>query len=253
MLRDGSETPTGHGHRPADAGPATPQPQPGELPVPDYLLKHYWWAYVDPRAVTVFERPWLINLILLRNYARLSQAVIDAVEVGQGGSVLQVACAYGEFTPRLLAKVRAAGARLDVVDILQVQLDNLAGKLAPDDPVRLQRMDSRHLDFRDGSQDCVVLFFLMHEQPDAVRRQTLAEAFRVLKPGGRLVILDYARPAPWHPLRLPLRLVLPRLEPFFLDLWTDDLGRWLPSDLVARIAARRTYFGRLYQRIIIEK
>src|SRR6516165_10672861 len=32
--------------------------------VPDYLGAHYWWAYIHPKAVKLFERQWLVNLIL---------------------------------------------------------------------------------------------------------------------------------------------------------------------------------------------
>ena len=32
-----------------------------ELPVPHYLEQAYWWAYVHPKAVHVFERDWLVN------------------------------------------------------------------------------------------------------------------------------------------------------------------------------------------------
>src|SRR5580693_3242892 len=44
---------------------------PREIQVPRYLLTHYWWAYVHPNAVKVFERQWLVNLILWGNYERL--------------------------------------------------------------------------------------------------------------------------------------------------------------------------------------
>ena len=39
--------------------------------VPGYLKAYYWWAYVHPAAVRIFERQWLANLILWGNYARL--------------------------------------------------------------------------------------------------------------------------------------------------------------------------------------
>jgi ubiquinone/menaquinone biosynthesis C-methylase UbiE len=42
----------------------------------------------------------------------------------------------------------------------------------------------------DNSQDAVTSIFLFHELPPKVRRQALAEFARVLKPGGRLVLLD---------------------------------------------------------------
>src|SRR4051812_39825350 len=37
--------------------------------VPAYLQETYWWAYVHPNAVRLFERQWLVNLILWGNFA----------------------------------------------------------------------------------------------------------------------------------------------------------------------------------------
>jgi ubiquinone/menaquinone biosynthesis C-methylase UbiE len=42
----------------------------------------------------------------------------------------------------------------------------------------------------DNSQDAVTSIFLFHELPPKIRRITLRECARVLKPGGRLVLLD---------------------------------------------------------------
>jgi ubiquinone/menaquinone biosynthesis C-methylase UbiE len=42
----------------------------------------------------------------------------------------------------------------------------------------------------DGSQDAVTSIFLFHELPPKVRRSALRECARVLKPGGRLILLD---------------------------------------------------------------
>jgi hypothetical protein len=44
--------------------------------VPEYISAHYWWAYIHPRAIKVFERQWLINLILWGNYARLRDTAL---------------------------------------------------------------------------------------------------------------------------------------------------------------------------------
>ena len=43
---------------------------------------------------------------------------------------------------------------------------------------------------RDASMDAVTNIFTMHELPPDVRRTVIGEAARVLKPGGRLVLLD---------------------------------------------------------------
>jgi hypothetical protein len=60
------------------------------------------------------------------------------------GRTLQIACAYGDLTPRLVDCV-APGGSLEIVDILPIQLENLASKLAPNAPIKLHCMDSAAL------------------------------------------------------------------------------------------------------------
>ena len=103
--------------------------------VPHYLSAHYWWAYVHPNAVKLFERQWLVNLILWGNYRRLRDAALSEFGERLPGRSLQVACVYGDLTCRLTDRVAAAGGTLDVVDVLPIQLENLRSKLAPDAPV----------------------------------------------------------------------------------------------------------------------
>jgi ubiquinone/menaquinone biosynthesis C-methylase UbiE len=219
--------------------------------VPDYLSDTYWWAYVHPRAVRLFEREWLVNLILWGNFGRLRDAAIDALGPMQGRT-LQIACVYGDLTRKLSRRVPRGGC-LDVVDVLPVQLDNLSRKLPRASRVGLYQRDSSCLDFTSGSYDQALLFFLLHEQPQVVRRKTLAEALRVLRPGGRLVIVDYHRPVASHPLYWPMVAVLRTLEPFAMDLWRHEVAEWFPSD--ARIAhfTKGTAFGGLYQMITLTK
>ena len=162
--------------------------------IPDYLHEHYWWAYVHPNALRVFERQWLVNAILWGNYRRLRDAALGALGKALPGRTLQIGCAYGDISAVLSRKARADGGELDIVDVLPVQLQNLSTKLPAEAPVRRLLMDSAALDLLDASVDRAVMFLLLHEQPEAWRRATLAEAFRVVRPGGRIVIIDYARP-----------------------------------------------------------
>src|SRR3974377_67097 len=71
---------------------------PAGASVPDYLNAHYWWAYIHPTAVKLFERQWLVNLILWGNYARLRDAVLAEMGESLPGTTLQVACVYGDLT-----------------------------------------------------------------------------------------------------------------------------------------------------------
>ena len=221
----------------------------GAVPVPGYLERVYWWAYVRPGAVRLFERQWLVNLILWGNFGRLRDAALDALGARLDGRTLQIACVYGDLTERLRRRLTPGGA-LDVVDVLQVQLDNLGRKLPGDPRVGLMQGDSSALDIASGTYDRALLFFLLHEQPEDVRRRTLAEALRILKPGGRLVIVDYHRPRRVHPLYLPMVAILNTLEPFAMDLWRHDIAAWLPAGIALEKA---TSFGGLYQRLTLRK
>jgi len=215
--------------------------------IPSYLLDTYWWAYVHPRAVRLFERQWLVNLILWGNFAKLRDAALAELGDSLPGKTLQVACVYGDFTPRLAERL-AADATLDVVDVLPIQLANLRRKLAPAASVNLINRDAADLGFEDHSYDRVVLFFLLHEMPLEVRKRTLAEAARVLKPGGQLVIVDYHRPGAWHPLRSVMKWILRNFEPFAMDLWRHEVSEWLPEGAAVR---KETFYGGLYQKLVI--
>ncbi len=218
--------------------------------VPVYLQETYWWAYVHPHAIWLFERQWLVNAILFGNFARLRDAALDALGASVSGRTLQVACVYGDFSPRLAKRIGAGGS-LDVVDVLPLQLQNLRKKLTDDMPVTSYLRDAAALGFADGSYDQCVVFFLLHEQPEAVRRRTLSEALRVTRPGGRVVLVDYHLPGRLHPLRYLFRPVLRWLEPFALDLWEHDITRWLPEHIQKTQIRKQTSFGGLYQQLVI--
>lgn len=223
--------------------------------VPTYLQDTYWWAYLHPRAVHIFERQWLVNLILWGNFARLRDAALQAMDPqGRGirGRVLQVACVYGNLTAYLLRRLRP-GAHLDVVDVAPIQLENLQAKIKDAQPVALRLQDAADLQFADGTHNAVLLFFLLHEMPVEVRRKTLAEAWRVLKPGGKLVVVDYHRPKLWSPFRYVMVPVLRLLEPFAMDLWQRPITDWLPALDRTTMVHKQTYFWGLYQRVVVTK
>jgi ubiquinone/menaquinone biosynthesis C-methylase UbiE len=233
------------------AGPSV-APATRPLPIPRYLEQVYWWAYVHPSAVRLFEREWLVNLILFGNYGRLRDAALAELGETVTGRTLQVACVYGNLTARLHQRL-APDAQLDVVDIVPVQLDNLAAKLPTDARVALLQGDSSSLAQADGSCDQVLLFFLLHEQPEHVRRRTLGEAMRVVKPGGKVVIIDYHRPAAWHPLRLLMTGVFRKLEPYALDLWDQEVTHFIPRRAQPASVRKTTYYGGLYQRLVLTR
>lgn len=213
---------------------------------PQYLSDTYSWAYVTPEAVHRFERQWLVNLILWGNFPRLRDMALDAFGKQLTGRSLQVACVYGDLTARMAAR-HADESQLDVIDVLPVQIENLKRKLGPRSKVGIIQANSAALPQADASYDRALLYFLLHEQPEDVRVKTVREAFRVVKPGGKIVFVDYHKPSLWHPLYPVMRMVLKTLEPYALDLWSREITDWFPAEFKTASISKKTYFGGLYQ------
>lgn len=215
--------------------------------IPQYLSSTYWWAYIHPNAVWVFERQWLVNSILWGNFCALRDAAIE--ELSFPSCSLQVACVYGDFSEKL-AKSMTKDSELHIIDVAEIQLENVKKKVKGLSNVFIHHQDSVALDFDDDNFDNVVLFFLLHEQPEMVRLRTVQEALRVLKPGGKCVFVDYHQPAANNPFRYLMRPVLKYLEPFALDMWTKEIESMLPE--VTKLT-KQTYFGGLYQKVVVTK
>jgi len=221
------------------------------LDVPHYLEKNYWWAYLHPKSMRFFEQQWVINGILWGNYALLRDATLDEMGSPISGRTLQIACVYGNLTPKLAERHRS-NARLDVIDVAPIQLENLSRKLNGS-KVHLDCQDASCLDFNDASFDQVLMFFLLHELPRETRIRAATEALRVLKPGGKLILVDYHQPVWQHPHRYLMPLVFKTLEPYALDLWGTELTQWIAADKPLGSINKKTYFGGLYQKVVIKK
>lgn len=124
----------------------------------------YWWGSLTQQAV-----PHLLQ----------------ATAIGRGDRVLDVATGPGFVA----AAAAARGATVTGIDFSPVMVA-LAGRRYP--AVPFCEGDAEALNFPDGTFDAVVIAFgLLHlARPDVA----LAEAFRVLRPGGRLAFTVWAAP-----------------------------------------------------------
>lgn len=214
--------------------------------IPDYLERHYWWAYVRPWAIRFWDRRWLVNAILFGFFDRLRDRALARLGKTIPGKLVQIAAVYGDLSPKIYERM-AEGAEYHLVDVTPAQLANVARKLPADHQVRMHVQDSTALQFKDGSFDTTLIFFLPHEQPDDIKRQTFAEALRITKPGGRILFVEFHKPAKWHPWFYWYRFFLMVFEPFALAMWRSDLRDWFPADAKLRQTHKETLFGGLYQ------
>jgi ubiquinone/menaquinone biosynthesis C-methylase UbiE len=220
--------------------------------IPDYLQDTYWWAYLHPKSFWFFEREWVVNLILWGNMKKLTNAVLDDMDLLPHSSVLQVACVYGDFSNRLASHLGKTQSRLSVVDVAPIQITNIEKKLQVHDNVSVHHQDSTCMSFPNDSFAETVVFFLLHEQPEDARRKTIAEAIRVTRPGGRVIFVDYHGPRRSNPMRYVMKPILAMLEPYAMDLWREELPAYMPLEIKPEQISSNFYFGGLYQKVVLD-
>jgi ubiquinone/menaquinone biosynthesis C-methylase UbiE len=132
--------------------------------------------------------------------ARLIDTIVRHGKFAAGSKVADLGCGSGVFTDLL----RQRGCVCSGID-LSPKLIELA--LAKYPGVEFLEGDVEHLPFADASFDGILLSGLVHHLPDP--HACAAEAYRVLKPGGRFVAFDPNRMNPF------MYLYRDRSSPFY--------------------------------------
>lgn len=111
-----------------------------------------------------------------------------------GESVLDIGCGTGVLT-RLAADSVGPAGRVTGIDpaakMIEVARKNA---IAEGSRAEFRLGVAEALDFEDNRFDCVLSSAMLHHLPPDLKIKCLSEALRVLKPGGRLVLVDVDRP-----------------------------------------------------------
>jgi demethylmenaquinone methyltransferase/2-methoxy-6-polyprenyl-1,4-benzoquinol methylase len=119
---------------------------------------------------------------------------IELSGVRQGDSVLDIAGGTGDLAAKF-ARVVGKEGRVVLADInesmLQVGRDKLldTGQLGN---IEFVQADAQYLPFPDNSFDCITIAFGLRNVTD--KDKALRSMLRVLKPGGRLLVLEFSKP-----------------------------------------------------------
>lgn len=135
----------------------------------------------------------VVWLALRGRERQLRQRLLDLSRLRSGEAVLDVACGTGtlailaketvgrsgtvcgvDASPEMLARARSKAARAGV----EVRFENAAAQALP---------------FPDASFDLALGTMMLHHLGRAPRRELAAELRRVLKPGGRVLLVDFAK------------------------------------------------------------
>lgn len=139
------------------------------------------------------------------------------------GEVLEIAIGTGRNLPFYPEHVTGTGIELSP-EMLAIARERAAGLGSQ---VDLHLGDAQRLEFADASFDTVLITFALCTIPDD--RGAAREALRVLRPGGRLVLVEHVR-SPSRPVSSVQRL----LDPLSVRFGADHLVRE-PLDYLAGI------------------
>lgn len=215
--------------------------------IPDYLQDTYYWCYISPKNVPKLDRDLVVRTILWQQHKKLQQVAFEEIE--EGMHAYQPASVYGDFAANLAGKVGPTGSLL-VTDVAPIQVRRCTEKLA-----HIPQATVRHANaiYPTGDQyDVICCYFLMHEVPEDYKRGITDTMLASLKPGGKLIYVDYHKPHWAHPLKLITSIVFDTLEPFAKSLWHHEISEFATES--DRYTWRKsTYFGGLFQRVIVER
>jgi ubiquinone/menaquinone biosynthesis C-methylase UbiE len=223
-----------------------------ELPVrhskvPAYLSDVYHWSYLHPRHVPWLDRESVVSLILWGQHNALRRAAFN--EIAPGASVLQAAAVYGQFSVELARHLGPNGS-LDLIDVAPIQVELTRRKLSAETNAHVHLADASRFD--RGEYDVVLSYFLLHEVPDQYKTTILDNLLQRVKPGGKLVIVDYHKPAATHPLKPVMSLVFDWLEPFAKALWRHPI-QYFCTQPDHYHWQQQTCFGGMYQKVVVTK
>jgi ubiquinone/menaquinone biosynthesis C-methylase UbiE len=143
-----------------------------------------WARFYDP----------FVNLMMLGQAPAMREHTADLARIRPGESILEVGCGTGELTQRARARAgpRAVVCGIDAATEMIGVARRKAARAGLGIDYRVAAIEA--LPFADASFDVVLSSVMMHHLPDDLKRQGLSEVRRVLKPGGRLLIVDFQRP-----------------------------------------------------------
>ncbi|ETW25307.1 hypothetical protein MGAST_03505 [Mycobacterium gastri 'Wayne'] len=139
-----------------------------------------------PQAYEVLANVWYLG-----RRARIWDRLVAASGARDGEKVLDVGCGTGYFARRISPVVGPAGA-VTGIDPSKAALDYAAAHTPPN--CTFQAGHAEELPFADHSFDLVVSSLTFHHIPNEHRANAVREMFRVVRPGGRMLIADIRSP-----------------------------------------------------------
>lgn len=151
------------------------------------MLKHRPHDYI-PAAGNDALLPAYDLMARLYGMGRVYHTLIEQAELGGCERVLEIGCGTGNLSVR----AKRAHPAVEVVgcDPDPKALQRAQRKTRGLNGVRFEHAYAQRLPYADGEFDRVLSSMMLHHLDDDAKTAAAAEVFRVLRPGGRLHLVD---------------------------------------------------------------
>jgi ubiquinone/menaquinone biosynthesis C-methylase UbiE len=135
----------------------------------------------------------LITLLTLGRERRFRQQLLELARLEAGESVLDIGCGTGTLAIAAKRVVEGSGV-VHGVDASPEMIERARRKAKRSRmEVAFELAHAQSLPFPDARFEVVLSTVMLHHLPKAARAQAVREARRVLKVGGRLLVVDFVR------------------------------------------------------------
>jgi ubiquinone/menaquinone biosynthesis C-methylase UbiE len=136
-----------------------------------------------------------LRLITLGRETAMREHMLDQAQISAGEAVLDVGCGTGTLVIAASKRVGAGGKVQGIDPSLSMisRAQDKARQAQANVEFRVGTIEA--LPFADQSFDVVLSSIMFHHLPNAVRQTGLEQIHRVLKPKGRLFVVDFDPPS----------------------------------------------------------
>jgi len=223
---------------------------------PAYFRRTFHWqtdGYFSERSARLYDVG--VELLFMGTADIMRRQVIPHVvrhlrerglgDAARGGArVLDVACGTGRLLHQLA--ITMPHARFSGIDLSPAYVQAARTLLDDVAEVSLAADNAEQMPYREALFDVVTSVYLFHELPRSARRNVLREMFRVVRPGGLVVIEDSAQLAESPDLAPFLgRFAVDFHEPFYEEYLRDDLADALREVGFENIRVERAFVSKV--------
>ncbi|MBM3882468.1 MAG: methyltransferase domain-containing protein [Verrucomicrobia bacterium] len=137
---------------------------------------------------------WLVRILTLGGEKKFREQTLDLADLQPGESVLDVGCGTGMLLIEAAKRVGPSGTLHGIEPSSEMVAHARRKAAAESVTAHFAEGSAERLPFPDASFDVVFCTMVLHHLPVPMHATAIAEMHRVLRPGGRIVIVDLDRP-----------------------------------------------------------